>query len=93
VPKGQRAQDPVLGQTLETYEGRITFLLPVTLTDDTAFGPVTLEIELHAQACDDHRCLSPTTTKLQLPVVVWGDISGRHRLHGGFFRPLGIDDE
>ncbi len=93
VPKGQRAQDPVLGQTLKTYEGRITFLLPVTLTDDTAFGPVTLEIELHAQACDDHRCLSPTTTKLQLPVVVRGDISGSHRLHGEIFRPLGIDDE
>ncbi len=93
APKGQRAQDPVLGQTLETYEGRIAFLLPVTLADDAAFGPIRLEIDVHAQACDDHRCLSPTTTKLWLPLVVQGDTSGSDRLHGEIFRPLGIDDE
>lgn len=93
APKGKRAQDPVLVQTLETYEGRITFLLPVTLADDAAFGPVRLEIELRAQACDDHQCLSPTTTRLWLPLVVQGDTPGSGPLHGEIFRPLGIDDE
>ena len=93
VPRGQRAEDLVLGQTLEIYEGKITFLLPVTLADDAAFGPAKLEIELHAQACDDHRCLSPTTTRMWLPIVVQDDTSGSAPLHGEIFRPLGIDDE
>ena len=92
VPQSQRTDDPVLGQALATYEGRITFVVPITLRGDAALGPLLLEVEIQLQACDNHRCLAPITTKLQVPLMVQSKGSENEPLHRDIFGPFGIGD-
>ena len=70
VPAGRTKQDPVLDQKLTTYEGRVWFRLPVTVSRNAETGETKLVLELNTQACDARRCLPPRTTSISVPVTV-----------------------
>ncbi len=70
MPKSRTIKDPVLHETVEIYEGRIWFMVPLTVGKDVGAGSTTLEWEVRTQACDDRQCLAPQTTTLRLPIQI-----------------------
>jgi DsbC/DsbD-like thiol-disulfide interchange protein len=47
-----------------TYEGRLLFRRPLTITDRAQPGPMEVQCELTYQACDPFHCLPPQTLTL-----------------------------
>ncbi len=70
APDGKSQRDPVLGQVLQIYEGRIQFTVPVTVNASAGPGTVEIIASVAYQACDDRRCLLPRTAKLKRELVV-----------------------
>ena len=70
VPEGRTKKDPVLDEKLTTYEGRVWFRLPVTVSEDAETGETKLVLELNTQACDARRCLPPRTASIAVPVTI-----------------------
>ena len=54
------------------YHDTITFGIPASLKDSAPIEPVTLELEINYQACNDEQCLRPETLSVTLPIEVVG---------------------
>ncbi len=69
-PAGNAHTDPVLNQTIHTYEGATTLLVPVTIKADAPLGETPLSLRIHTQACDDKVCLGPERHELTIKLIV-----------------------
>jgi peroxiredoxin len=63
--------------TLQVWSGTVDFVIPVWATDEIASlvrddrpDQVTIEVDMHYQACDDRACRLPQTRRLTLEVPV-----------------------
>ncbi|MBI1926188.1 DUF255 domain-containing protein [Candidatus Poribacteria bacterium] len=66
-PKGKSLRFDFSEQPISVYEGNITIQMKLKLKSGTSPKEVfPLGLELHYQACDDKRCLSPSTKTIQL---------------------------
>jgi uncharacterized protein YyaL (SSP411 family) len=61
---------PFLDGPLSLYEGEARIGLEVRVPADSPIGPIDAGLELRVQACDERRCLAPTTHVLPLQVRV-----------------------
>jgi len=68
---GQPGMPPV-----DVHEGRVVFSRPVRITEDAATGERSVKASFSAMACDDKRCLAPTTVALETAVTVDPDAAG-----------------
>lgn len=50
------------------YHDTITIGIPVTLVNSAPIEPITLDLELKYQACNDEQCLLPETQDLTIPI-------------------------
>ena len=69
-PEPKRKKDPVLEKTVNTYTGTIWFEVPISVKEEAAAGEREVAVEVRTQACDDSRCLPPTTRTLRLQLRV-----------------------
>ena len=90
APEPHRMKDPILKQMLNTYTGRIWYLVPLTVSKDAAAGAITLELDVRTQACDDSRCLLPRTNTLRLPVLIDPDARAGDLRHETIFESLEV---
>ncbi|MCH8006725.1 MAG: hypothetical protein IH888_10930, partial [Planctomycetes bacterium] len=90
APQPHRMRDPILKETLNTYTGRIWYLVPLTVSRDAGAGATTLEFDVRTQACDDSRCLLPRTNTLRLPVVIDPDAPAGDLQHRKIFESLDV---
>jgi len=70
VPEPKKKIDPILEETVRSYEGTVVFELPFTVREDAPSGPLLLEVKLRSQACDAERCLQPEALMLRLKVEI-----------------------
>src|SRR5204862_2874580 len=73
VPSGPAprvAMDPNFEINTETYEGAVTFSVPITVAADVTARPQTLNVNVRFQTCNDKNCLPPRTVKLNAPVTL-----------------------
>ncbi|KKM66279.1 hypothetical protein LCGC14_1482740, partial [marine sediment metagenome] len=70
APKPRKKLDPVLKQTLATYEGRIWYFVPVTVSKNATVGQAKLTVQVKTQACDQSRCLPPRIDEIALTLNV-----------------------
>ena len=54
------------------YHDTISFGIPVTLLESAPVEPITLDLELRYQACNDEQCLLPETLNVSIPIEVVG---------------------
>ena len=90
APEPHRMKDPILKQMLNTYTGRIWYLVPLTVSKDAAAGAITLELDVRTQPCDDSRCLLPRTNTLRLPVLIDPDAGAGDLRHETIFESLEV---
>ncbi|MDT8303365.1 MAG: protein-disulfide reductase DsbD family protein [Sedimentisphaerales bacterium] len=69
-PLPQKKLDPVLKQTLTTYEGRICYYIPVTIKENVQDGQTTVKIQVKTQACDQNTCLAPRTDEIAFTIDI-----------------------
>ena len=70
VPEPKEKIDPILKETVRTYEGTVTFELSFTVREDAQSSPALLAVKLRSQACDAERCLAPEELMLRLMVEI-----------------------
>ena len=70
APEPKEKIDPILEETVRTYEGTVAFELPFTVREDAKSGPALLAVKLRSQACDAERCLAPEELSLRLMVEI-----------------------
>ncbi|KKN64134.1 hypothetical protein LCGC14_0494750 [marine sediment metagenome] len=90
LPASRPLADPVLGETVEIYEGQIQLLIPLTVNPDAASGPATLQLHLVTQACDEAQCLAPQTATLQLTLDIDPDAPRELTRYPSIFDSLGV---
>jgi thiol:disulfide interchange protein len=56
----------------ETYDGSVTFALPVEVAKDAASGSHKAEVHVRFQTCNERLCLPPKTEKLSVNITVVG---------------------
>lgn len=54
------------------YHDTISIGIPVTLLDTAPVEPITLDLEIGYQACNDEQCLLPETLNVSIPIEVVG---------------------
>ena len=59
--------EPVI---IKSYKGRAVAFVPVIIAPDAPPGPLTLQISVRYQACDNSICLMPTTAQLEVPIEI-----------------------
>ncbi|MCA9125450.1 MAG: DUF255 domain-containing protein [Planctomycetales bacterium] len=69
-PDGTEFRDEVLGQTLTIYEGKVRFVLNLSLTGRAGRGEtsIPLVVRLTFQACDSRTCLAPAKLLLRATI-------------------------
>ncbi len=70
APKTKEKQDPILKETVHSFEGEIEYTLPYRVREDAKSAPALIAIKVTIQACDATRCLPPRTVNLRLPVEI-----------------------
>ncbi len=70
APEPKEKIDPILEETVRTYEGTVVFELPFTVRENAQSGPALLAVKLRTQACDAERCFAPEELTLRLPVEI-----------------------
>jgi len=58
-PQPERKPDPNFRTETETFQGEVTFLIEVQLSERAAPGELKLTAEVRFQSCDDRQCLPP----------------------------------
>ena len=69
-PRPRVAMDPNFEINTETYEGAVTFSVPITVAADVTAGPQTLNVNVRFQTCNDKNCLPPRSVKLSVPITL-----------------------
>ena len=69
-PKGVDRKFQFSEQTINIYEGRVTFPFTVTVGDAFKGGEVVVNVSVNYQACTDEVCYSPKTKTITLKARV-----------------------
>jgi DsbC/DsbD-like thiol-disulfide interchange protein len=69
-PEPRRAHDANFGTEIEFYEKSVTFVVPVRFTASASSGATRLQMEVRFQACNEHICLMPRTSTLNVVLAV-----------------------
>jgi thiol:disulfide interchange protein len=69
-PRPHVAFDPNFEINTETYEGSVTFNVPVAAASDASAQAQRLNIDVRYQVCNDTTCLPPKTVKLTASVEI-----------------------
>jgi thiol:disulfide interchange protein len=69
-PKPQTAFDPNFGINTQTFEGEVTFTLPIKVAADAPAGAQKLLVNFTYQVCDEHQCLQPKKMPLALDATI-----------------------
>lgn len=72
-PAPEEKMDPLLGQKLRTYAGKIVFSIPIEVAENCKPGYQTVELTIVSQACGNGTCLAPETTRLPLQLTIKPD--------------------
>jgi len=59
-------------EPISVYSGSVSFVVPLRLDPRAGPGPITVDLVLRFQACDDSRCLAPQRVTLAVPLEVSG---------------------
>jgi DsbC/DsbD-like thiol-disulfide interchange protein len=59
-------------ESMSVYSGSVSFVVPLRLDPRAKPGPITVELVVRFQACDDSRCLAPQRATLAVPLEVLG---------------------
>jgi thiol:disulfide interchange protein DsbD len=68
-PKGDTLNLASIGEA-PVYHDTITIGIPATLLQSTPIEPITLDMQLRYQACNDEQCLLPETLNFTIPINV-----------------------
>lgn len=69
-PSPKIKRDATFGVDTEIYDEAPTFVIPIRISSSASAGRQTLKLQIRSQACSDIVCLEPTTTSIDVPVVV-----------------------
>lgn len=75
-PKPKVAADPNFSESgkppfmTETFDGEVSFTLPIKVADDTPAGAQKLIVKFSFQVCDEHQCLPPRTKPLEIETMI-----------------------
>ena len=69
-PKPKVAFDPNFDINTETFEGEVTFTVPVKVAADAAPGSHKIVVKVTFQACDDHQCLPPRPKLVEVETMI-----------------------
>lgn len=75
------------------YHDTITFGIPATLIGSAPIEPISLDIEISYQACNDDQCLRPETLNLTLPIDVVGKQETVLSSNEAIFANITFDEE
>lgn len=73
TPESESRIDAILKTKLNTYAGKISFKVPVTVGATAIPGTAKMKVVVDTQACDDKRCLEPQQTVFELSITITGD--------------------
>ena len=62
--------DENFGINTESYAGRVTFTIPLSVSTDASTGKQTLAVNVRFQVCNETTCLPPRTVKVETPVEI-----------------------
>jgi len=69
-PKPKTAYDPNLQLETQTFEGDVSFVVPVKVKPNARVGKQQLTLTVRFQTCNDRLCLPPKTETLTADVVI-----------------------
>lgn len=69
-PKPKTAFDPNFQINTETFEGTVTFTVPIKVADSAPLGAQKLIAKVRFQVCDEHQCLPPRTKPIEIDVMI-----------------------
>jgi uncharacterized protein YyaL (SSP411 family) len=72
-PTPEEKMDPLLGQKLRTYSGKIDFLVSIEVSENCNPGDQSIELIIVSQACGNGTCLAPQTTHLPIQLKIIAD--------------------
>jgi DsbC/DsbD-like thiol-disulfide interchange protein len=71
-PNGEPITLGASAEPLSVYSGSVSFVVPLRLDLHAEPGPMTVELTVHFQACDDSSCLAPQRVTVAVPLEVRG---------------------
>ncbi len=71
-PAPERLKFDFSEDTLEVYRGKAAILIALKASPDLALGSQVLKAELTVQACDNSKCIAPSTIPIEIPIEVVG---------------------
>lgn len=77
TPTPDRSFDPNFNMETETYEGKISIKIPVSVIDDAPLGNQRIAVDVTYQTCSDTTCLPPYTTHLFVPIKILPAVSSK----------------
>ena len=69
-PAGDAVRPHWASEPIRLYSGQVPIMIDVRVGENATTGPVTVSGNLRYQACDDRRCLAPTTLPLEWTLQV-----------------------
>jgi len=69
-PKPKTAFDPNFEIDTQTFEGEVTFTVPVKVAADAPPGPQKIVAKVTFQLCDDKQCLPPRTRPVEVETTI-----------------------
>ncbi len=75
-PEPHTSFDPNFNMETETYEGKISFKIPVSINADAPLGSQKIAVNVLYQTCNESTCLPPHTSHLFIPVKILKDVAG-----------------
>jgi thiol:disulfide interchange protein DsbD len=70
APRPRVAMDPNFEINTETYEGTVTFNVPIIVVPDAPAGAQNLSVNVRYQTCNDKLCLPPRTVRLSESITL-----------------------
>lgn len=71
-PPARRVKPDFSSDTLDVYQGKAPILVTLKASPDIALGSQVLKGELTVQACDNSKCIAPSTMDIKIPIEVVG---------------------
>ena len=75
------------------YHDTISFGIPATLLESAVVEPITLNLNLRYQACNDEQCLLPETLNVSIPIEVGGKEETVLPNNEAIFANISFDEE
>lgn len=69
-PRPKVAYDPNFQINTETFDGTVSFVVPIKIAADAQPGAQRLVAKVRFQVCDEHQCLPPRTKPIEIDVMI-----------------------